>query len=231
MTGNGAEPAPTAGADRARSRPAPPPVPGAPATGPGRTSPPQRRAGGRPAAPTGRSPRPRSRPSSPAPAGARRPPVSPSEPAAAAGPAAPGPAPAVPAGGAIDVARMRGGARGRPAERCGHRPRPRCQDGAFVTADESTVGVRAGHGRAAAPRRALPRRHRGRPARAARSAPISLQMVPSGDGGRRHAAPRISGGAVDIAEAEADEAERGHAPSTSPSSRTPTTWPRPASTG
>ena len=198
--GNGAEPAPTAGAERARSRPAPPPVPGAPPPVPG--APPR---SAEPAVAPAPTVAPAPEPSvEPAPA-APSPPVSPSEPAAAAGPAAPDPAPAVPAGGAVDVARMAAALEAvlpnlrAPAKAA-------CQDGAFVTADESTAVFELGMG--------VPLRHAERfrvdieaALREQLGQQISLQLIPSGDAAD-HAAPRISGGAVDIAEVEADEAEQ-----------------------
>ncbi len=140
----------------------------------------------------------------PAPA-APSPPVSPSEPAAAAGPAAPDPAPAVPAGGAVDVARM-AAALDAVLPNLRAPAKAACQDGAFVTADESTAVFELGMG--------VPLRHAERfrvdieaALREQLGQQISLQLIPSGDAAD-HAAPRISGGAVDIAEVEADEAEQ-----------------------
>ena len=101
-----------------------------------------------------------------------------------------------------------------------------CQDGAFVRADDSTVVFELGMG--------VPLRHAERfradieaALREQLAKPISLQMVPSGEAPDGPTAPRISGGAVDVAEAEAEARKR--ARSTSPSSRMRTTWPRRAS--
>lgn len=80
------------------------------------------------------------------------------------------------------------------------------QDGAVVRADESTVVYELGTG--------VPLRHAERfrvdieaALREQLGRAVSLQMVPSGGATDGTEAPRISGGAVDLAEAEAVEAE------------------------
>ncbi len=79
-----------------------------------------------------------------------------------------------------------------------------CLDGSFVQVDGATAVYELGMG--------VPLRHAERFRADIESAlreqlgqPVVLQMVPSGEAPDGSGAPRISGGAVDLAEAEADE--------------------------
>lgn len=223
--GNGAEAAPSAGTERARaSRPAPPPVPGAPPPVPGA---PARSAGSAPEPPATESTVTESPAAEPAPAAAPAPasdaaPTAAPAPAppvdegplpvesdaataeTAPAPASPSPAPDVPAG-AVDIAQVAAALEAiLPTLRAP--AKAACQDGSFVRADDSTAVFELGTG--------VPLRHAERfradieaALREQMARPISLQMVPSGEAPDGPTAPRISGGAVDVAEAEAEAEE------------------------
>ncbi len=218
----GASSADPSGAGDARAtRPAPPPVPGAPPPVPG-APPPVPGAPVRAAAPTP-APEPEPEPRAEPPATA--PPAVAPQPAAAApdpapeptaagmspGPAAaPSPTPA-PAPGAAPTG-SGGGVEHVAAALAAIVPTLRApakaalQDGAVVRADDATVVYELGMG--------VPLRHAERfrvdieaALREQLGSAISLQMVPSGAAPDGSGAPRISGGAVDVAEAEAESDE------------------------
>lgn len=197
------------------ARPAPPPVPGAPPPVPGApvaATPPVPPGPTEPATPAASTPPAASTAPEAAPPAAA-PDHTPAAPAAAesAEPAPPSPAAADASSGAsgdapggdLDVARMAAALEAvLPVLRAP--AKAACQDGAFVRVDDRAAVYELGMG--------VPLRHAERfradiegALREHLGQPVSLQMVPAGAAPDGAVAPRISGGAVDVAEAEAAE--------------------------
>jgi DNA polymerase-3 subunit gamma/tau len=206
--GNGSAPEP---GERPRAaRPAPPPVPGAPSRPPaGAAAPAPPVPPGEPAAPPTAAEAPASAEPAPVdpPAPASPPPAT-AEPSAAAAPApAPEPASAPPsepsAGAGLDVDGVAAALEAvLPTLRAP--AKAACLDGRFVRVDGQTAVYELGLG--------VPLRHAERFRSDIESAlrghlggTLVLQMVPSGEADDAATAPRISGGAVDLVEAEVAE--------------------------